>query len=95
VSGNAEIRSGESNWRPPLEWLQILFGEKPLPPRCGLYFHSQVSDKPYIERGFKFMLRSENLEDTVTGRRRAVAAIIIEPFFCRGLGFLRVFDSVW
>jgi hypothetical protein len=55
VSGNAKIRAGESNWRPPLEWLQILFGEKPFPPRCGLYFHSEVSDKPYIERGFKFI----------------------------------------
>ncbi|MGB8411395.1 MAG: hypothetical protein WCE23_01075 [Candidatus Binatus sp.] len=55
ASGNAEIRTEESNWRPPLEWLRILFGEEPFPPRCGLYFHSEVSDKPYIERGFKFV----------------------------------------
>jgi hypothetical protein len=61
VSGNAEIRTGESNWRPPLEWLQILFGEKPFPPRCGLYFHSEVSDKPYIERGFRFISFSNKM----------------------------------
>jgi hypothetical protein len=54
VSGNAEIRSGESNWRPPLNWLKMLFEEEPFAPRCGLYFHSEVTGKPYIERGFKF-----------------------------------------
>lgn len=37
-----------------LDWLKILFGEEPFPPRCGLYFHSEVTGKPYIERGFKF-----------------------------------------
>lgn len=55
VSGNAEIRTGESNWRPSLGWLRILFGEEPFPARCGLYFHSEVTGQPYIERGFKFI----------------------------------------
>jgi len=61
VSGNAEIRSRESNWRPPLEWLKILFGEEPFAPRCGLYFHSEVTGKPYIERGFKFTCFSNKI----------------------------------
>jgi hypothetical protein len=61
VSGNAEIRTGESNWRPPLEWLKILFDEEPFPPRCGLYFHSEVTGKPYIERGFKFISFSNKI----------------------------------
>lgn len=61
VSGNAEIRTGASNWRPPMEWLKILFGEESFPLRCGLYFHSQVTGKSYIERGFKFVPFSNNI----------------------------------
>lgn len=55
VSGNAEIKSGEANWRPPLDWLKMLFGEEPFPPRCGLYFHSEATGKPYVERGLKLI----------------------------------------
>jgi hypothetical protein len=61
VSGNAKIKSGESNWRPPLEWLKILFGEEPSAQRCGLYFHSEVTGQPYIERGFKFISFSNKI----------------------------------
>ena len=31
------------------------------PPRCGLYFHSEVTGKPYIERGFKFISFSNKM----------------------------------
>jgi len=61
VSRNAEIRTGEPNWRPSLGWLKILFGEEPFRPRCGMYFYSEVSDKPYIERGFKFVSFSNKM----------------------------------
>jgi hypothetical protein len=30
------------NWEPPLEWLQILWGMKPFPPGCGLYFNHEI-----------------------------------------------------
>ncbi len=68
VSGNAEIRTREWNWIPPLEWLQILFGEEPFPARCGLYFHSEVTGKPYIERGFKFISFSNRMSGVYGGR---------------------------
>jgi len=61
VSGNAEIRTGESNWRPSVEWLRILFGEERFPARCGLYFHSEVTGKPSIEQGFKFISFSNKI----------------------------------
>ncbi len=31
-----------ANWEPPLEWLSILWGMKPFPPQCGLYFNHEV-----------------------------------------------------
>jgi hypothetical protein len=30
------------NWEPPVEWLEILWGMKPFPPGCGLYFNHEV-----------------------------------------------------
>jgi len=30
------------DWEPPLEWLEILWGMKPFPPGCGLYFNREV-----------------------------------------------------
>jgi len=68
VSGNAEIRTGESNWKPPLEWFEILFGEDPFPPGCGLYFYSEITDKPYIERGFKFTSFSNKMSGVYGAR---------------------------
>jgi len=68
VSRNAETRTGESSWRPPLEWLKVLFGEEFVPPRCGLYFHSEVSNKPYIERGFKFVSFSNKMSGVYGAR---------------------------
>jgi hypothetical protein len=68
VSKNAETRTGDSNWRPSSLWLKILFGEEPFPRRCGLYFYSEVSDKNYIERGFKFVPFS-NMISGVYGAR--------------------------
>jgi len=39
----------------------MLFEEQPFAPRCGLYFHSEVTGKPYIERGFKFISFSNTI----------------------------------
>ena len=61
VSGNAQIKSGESNWIPPVDWLKMLFGEEPFPARCGLCFHSEVTGKFYFERGFKFISFSNKI----------------------------------
>jgi hypothetical protein len=30
------------DWEPPIEWLAILWGMKPFPPGCGLYFNHEV-----------------------------------------------------
>lgn len=30
------------NWKPPLDWLEILWGMKPFPEGCGLYFNHEV-----------------------------------------------------
>jgi hypothetical protein len=84
VSRNAQIRTGESNWIPPLEWLKILFGEESFPPRCGLYFHSEVGEKPYIERGFKFVSFSNKMGGVYGARislndERFVLAISAPP----------------
>lgn len=36
------VRKFGENWEPPLEWLEILWGTKPFPPGCGLYFNHEV-----------------------------------------------------
>ncbi len=61
VSGNALIKSGELNWKPPLGWLNVLFGVEPFTQRCGMYFHSEVTGRPGVERGFKFVSFSNPL----------------------------------
>jgi len=46
VSGNAEMRSGQSNWRPPLEWVQILFGENRFQRVGGCTFTVRLAASP-------------------------------------------------
>ncbi|MBI3781927.1 MAG: SEC-C domain-containing protein [Deltaproteobacteria bacterium] len=54
-SKNATINPAGSNWVPPMEWVQILFGEAQFPVRCGVYISGNIPDTEFIERGYKFV----------------------------------------
>jgi hypothetical protein len=36
------VRKFGSGWEPPVLWLNILWGMKPFPPGCGLYFNDEI-----------------------------------------------------
>src|ERR1700687_3518444 len=59
-SKNATINAAKSDWQPPTEWLQILFGEAQFSARCGLYVSGKIPDSEGIERGYKFVAFSNN-----------------------------------
>jgi hypothetical protein len=65
-SGNVQSRDVSTDWRPSLQWLNILFGGEPFPSRWGLYYSGESADT--IERGFKLHTLS-NSDDGVYGVR--------------------------
>jgi len=65
-SGNAHTRDASTDWRPSLQWLNILFGGELFPGRWGFYYSGESADT--IEGGFKLRTLS-NSTDGVYGVR--------------------------
>jgi hypothetical protein len=65
-SRNAHTRALDAEWKPNLQWLNILFGGAPLLHGWGFYFAGDSSD--LIERGFKLRTLS-NVVAGVYGAR--------------------------
>jgi hypothetical protein len=58
-SKNATIHAASTDWCPPIDWLQTLFGEMKFPARCGLYVSGNIPDTN-IERGYKLVTFSND-----------------------------------
>lgn len=57
VSGLAESKADTDRvWRPPEQWLRILFGEEPFPDRWGLYMLGKVGERLDIVPRLQFAL---------------------------------------
>jgi len=56
TSGTIEVRgiADPREWRPPLEWLEVIFGIRPMVEGCGLYFLSQPDERTEIAPKFCF-----------------------------------------
>ena len=78
VSGTAEVIGIDNpqGWRPPLEWLNVIFGSQRLPDGCGLNFVGKPGDSPEMVPTFAFSCIS-NTESGVYG---LAASFVEKPF---------------
>jgi len=80
------VRKFGNTWEPPLLWLDILWGMKPFPPGCGLYFNHEVgkSSPNAVQLGLR-VLTSPGIDGPsggivqLCGHRLAVAMVAPAP----------------